>query len=569
MKHLLRLISLMLLIGLSVPSISLATYDGQGVGEKDSPTFVTTDLTGVTDGNIPYMQAAGAGFGDSPLSTDGTDVTNSGDMTIQGGDLAVGVSATEPGDIVLHDAGTIILHDDGNNTNVAIGPVADGTNTLGVTGALDVSGSVAAGTMTVGSGSIVDSSGAISFGDENLTTTGTSTAGATTSNGVLTVKPDSTNEVLQVNDGTVDFTDGNAGTTGTMTVDASGNLSHAKKITAVGLDAGDSDIDNVGDVAVDSISSDAGTSINVALGSDAGDDFTVDTNKLVVEGDTGNVGIGTATPEEKFSIESGSALINVYDGTGGNGIFFRKTFTPHGTNAANKYNVAITTEDLDSDGSDDALVISGADGVGLNNTDTSAATPALLVKGGNVGIGDTSPDAKLDVETGDVYLGNGSVKLETSGKGIDYSATSDATGMTSELLADYEEGLHVATITCSTSGGFNFTSDTLAYTKIGRQVTVHGRIRVSSDSSCSGELHISLPFTAADLAEDGGDAYGVAQIQDGGTELAGDLFCIVNEGTAYAKILLRATVDNAVTVIDNTDVDGVWTLHFSVTYTAA
>ena len=33
-----------------------------------SPSFATVDLTGVTDTNIPYMQAAGAGFGDSPLN---------------------------------------------------------------------------------------------------------------------------------------------------------------------------------------------------------------------------------------------------------------------------------------------------------------------------------------------------------------------------------------------------------------------------------------------------------------------------------------------------------------------
>ncbi len=35
---------------------------------------------------------------------------------------------------------------------------------------------------------------------------------------------------------------------------------------------------------------------NVALSSAAGDDFTIDTSKLVVEGDTGHIGIGTATP---------------------------------------------------------------------------------------------------------------------------------------------------------------------------------------------------------------------------------------------------------------------------------
>ena len=39
------------------------------------PWYLTIDLTGVTDGNFPYMQPAGAGFGDSPLSTDATQVT--------------------------------------------------------------------------------------------------------------------------------------------------------------------------------------------------------------------------------------------------------------------------------------------------------------------------------------------------------------------------------------------------------------------------------------------------------------------------------------------------------------
>jgi len=45
-----------------------------------SPSFATVDLTDITDGNIPYMQGAAAGFGDSPLSTDGTDLTTTGDI---------------------------------------------------------------------------------------------------------------------------------------------------------------------------------------------------------------------------------------------------------------------------------------------------------------------------------------------------------------------------------------------------------------------------------------------------------------------------------------------------------
>ena len=41
---------------------------------------------------------------------------------------------------------------------------------------------------------------------------------------------------------------------------------------------------------------------------------------------------------------------------------------------------------------------------------------------------------------GDVKIGAGNLAFSTSGKGIDFSSTSDATGMSSELLSDYEVG---------------------------------------------------------------------------------------------------------------------------------
>jgi len=72
--------------------------------------------------------------------------------------------------------------------------------------------------------------------NQDLTTDAGVTFAAVTGNGILTVKPDGTNEVLQVNDGTVDFSDGNAGTAGVMTIDASGNISFAKNFAAVDLD---------------------------------------------------------------------------------------------------------------------------------------------------------------------------------------------------------------------------------------------------------------------------------------------------------------------------------------------
>jgi hypothetical protein len=88
-----------------------------------------------------------------------------------------------------------------------------------------------------------------------------------------------------------------------------------------------------------------------------------------------------------------------------------------------------------------------------------------------------------------------------SGKGIDFSATSNSSGtMTSELLNDYEEGTWTPTFTASTSGTITVNSGATVgnYTKIGRQVTVNGTFTVTSVSSPLGEWRIQgLPFTSA------------------------------------------------------------------------
>ena len=114
---------------------------------------------------------------------------------------------------------------------------------------------------------------------------------------------------------------------GDLTVDGNSSGNYDEIINGH-LDLADNNILNVGDISLDTISSDAGTSINVVLGSDSGDDFLVDTDKLVVEGDTGNVGIGTASPSNESSGtllhiadtgNSNAAHINMSGGDGANG----------------------------------------------------------------------------------------------------------------------------------------------------------------------------------------------------------------------------------------------------------
>jgi hypothetical protein len=74
-----------------------------------------------------------------------------------------------------------------------------------------------------------------------------------------------------------------------------------------------------------------------------------------------------------------------------------------------------------------------------------------------------------------------------------------ATGgdVTSKTLDDYEEGTTEASFTCG-SGTAPVVSgyETLSYTKIGRLVSVTGRIAVGTVSAASGSLKLNgLPFT--------------------------------------------------------------------------
>ncbi len=133
------------------------------------------------------------------------------------------------------------------------------------------------------------------------------------------IKPDSGNDVvIQNNGGTrkIEVTNsGDVEVTGDFkatTVKATNLKANDGTVALVISDSSgdvsfnDKNISNVGDISLDTISSDAGTSIGVTLGTDAGDDLNVGSGKLVVEGDTGNVGIGTTSPGNLLTLEGAS-----------------------------------------------------------------------------------------------------------------------------------------------------------------------------------------------------------------------------------------------------------------------
>jgi len=143
------------------------------------------------------------------------------------------------------------------------------------------------------------------------------------------------------------------------------------------------------------------------------------------------------------------------------------------------------------------------DGIGSIMGKYQSGSPEIKFFIGGTGPA-TGADAIIIDGSANVNVITGNVKISTSGKGIDFSATGDGSGTdTSELLADYEEGTW--TPGTSTSGTISGTSITYSgtYTKIGNTVHVWfqannsaGDIQISSYKGFDG-----LPYASTTVSK--------------------------------------------------------------------
>ena len=120
--------------------------------------------------------------------------------------------------------------------------------------------------------------------------------------------------------------------------------------------------------------------------------------------------------------------------------------------------------------------------------------------------GQGSEVAQFDASNNFNLIGGGNLVVN-SGNGIDFSATA-GTG-TSELLADYEEGVWTVNYAPTTGAFTTITTVGLGrYTKVGRLVTVFGSVRTSGTldvTGASGNLKITgLPFACNATVSGGG-----------------------------------------------------------------
>ena len=172
---------------------------------------------------------------------------------------------------------------------------------------------------------------------------------------------------------------------------------------------------------------------------------------------------------------------------------------------------------------------------------SGAAPPLDLIAGGVTGIS-VKNDGGVD------FVGSPTAsifKIKTAGGGIDFSVTSNGSGTTSsELLNDYEEGTWTPTIRGSgTAGTYELATDYTTYTKIGRQVTLNGQIKLGTSVTGGGTGYLQIlgaPFTKA------ASTVAAGAVVLSGINFTGDFVSISFASLgATTTIFLPETVDNA------------------------
>jgi hypothetical protein len=122
--------------------------------------------------------------------------------------------------------------------------------------------------------------------------------------------------------------------------------------------------------------------------------------------------------------------------------------------------------------------------------------------------------------SGNIKATTGNLVIGTAGKGIDFDPA--GSGAAANLLDDYEEGTWTPTIVGSSSAGTGtYTVQTASYTKVGRQVSVYGRVVISAHTGTGYILLGGLPFTL------GTQSYAVGSVLANNLSLAASNYPVI------------------------------------------
>ena len=217
--------------------------------------------------------------------------------------------------------------------------------------------------------------------------------------GIGTTSPASSNK-LQV-DGQVRVVGAQMiGNSSTSNIVADGVQLHLKNSGEAKIRLEDSDSNNLAfDIRVNE---GAGFSITETVGGNSGND-----TRLFIEETTGNVGIGTTSPDALLNIESTTApTLRISNGGGTSPSPKLEFFRQSGVSSHIQYDVAnkiLTTDNVHASG--------------VINYKINGSEKMRIATNGNVGIGKTNPRGKLTIGLGGHIIGDESFRIGTGGTG--------------------------------------------------------------------------------------------------------------------------------------------------------
>ena len=137
-----------------------------------------------------------------------------------------------------------------------------------------------------------------------------------------------------------------------------------------------------------------------------------------------------------------------------------------------------------------------------------------------------------------MYVKTGNIVMSTSGTGIDFSATANASGGQNigETLDDYEKGDFTAT--CDNSVTLYESSDSCSYIKVGNLCHIQGQLRINSSNSGSVFVINNLPFTASNPTDSGGHTVGAVRLYNIDAPSGIGPFCIIYDGLTEIQFRL-------------------------------
>ena len=249
------------------------------------------------------------------------------------------------------------------------------------------------------------------------------------------------------------------------------------------------------------------TSVGTLTGLTVSGDLTIDTSTLVVDATNNRVGIGTSSPTYKLNVLASSGSQNIFQ-AGQSGISNGLSITSNGSALTYSFltgNVGIGTSSPNNTlsilGSVNQLDIetttTGVTVESIDRSDLSAQSDlSFYARNGEHKFFGAAYSERMRIDASGNLILKKNLVLESTSEGIDFSGV----GASAQTLDDYEEGTWTMGLG-TTSSGFSasITNTTGTYTKVGNTVNVRiytGAVNVTSAGSGTA-LITGLPFTVS------------------------------------------------------------------------